>query len=283
MPLSRLDGHTPDGTLPQAPYAHKKRHIFFTKPSYSSRILLPITASYAKEETTDIKKRKKQTISRAEKRGRFVAQAKKRSGSLPPATLAVVLVVSSVVIAGGAFALFRFFSNSPESSGPYTIIRPGSPSTAANAPTSDTPVKFGETPLNENAESVPATTPDSVPSPEVMAAVDTERFPLSTFDDYKAHYYTYMHEGQAIKFFILKSADGVVRAAFDACDVCYGAKKGYRQYGDEMVCVNCGLRFPANKINVVRGGCNPAPLHRTVKGDTLVIQADDIVAGLRYF
>ncbi|MCK4692518.1 MAG: DUF2318 domain-containing protein, partial [Anaerolineales bacterium] len=242
---------------------------------------------------------------------------------LPSVNLVVVLVVSSVVIAGGAFGLIRFFSNSPESSDPYTIIRPGSPSTVANAPTSDTPVKlgetplnesaesvpattpdsvpspevmatanaptsdtpieFGETPLNENAESVPVTTPDSVPSPEVMATVDIERFPLSTFDDYKAHYYTYVHEEQAIKFFILKSADGVVRAAFDACDVCYGAKKGYRQDGEEMVCMNCGLRFPANRINEVRGGCNPAPLHRTVKGDTLVIQADDIVAGLRYF
>ena len=229
-----------------------------------------------------IRNHKKQTISRADKRGRFVAQAKKRSGSLPSVNLVVVLVVSSVVIAGGAFGLIRFFSNSPESSDPYTIIRPGSPSTVADAPTSDTPVKLGETPLNENAESVP-TTPDSVPSPEVMATVDSERFPLSTFDDYKAHYYTYVHEEQAIKFFILKSADGVVRAAFDACDVCYRAKKGYRQDGEEMVCMNCGLRFPANRINEVRGGCNPAPLHRTVKGDTLVIQADDIVAGLRYF
>ena len=230
-----------------------------------------------------IRNHKKQTISRADKRGRFVAQAKKRSGSLPSVNLVVVLVVSSVVIAGGAFGLIRLFSSSPESSDPYTIIRPGSPSAAANTPMSDTPVKLGETPLNENAESVPATTPDSVPSPEVMATVDSERFPLSTFDDYKAHYYTYVHEEQAIKFFILKSADGVVRAAFDACDVCYGAKKGYRQDGEEMVCVNCGLRFPANRINEVRGGCNPAPLHRTVKGDTLVIQADDIVAGLRYF
>ncbi len=270
-----------------------------------------------------IENRKKQTISRADKRSRFVAQAKKRSGSLPSVNLVVVLVVSSVVIAGGAFGLIRLFSNSPESSDPYTIIRPGSSSTAANTPASDTPVEFGETPLNENAdpvpattpdyvpppevmatantpasdtpvefgetpldenaESVPATTPDSVPSPEVMVAVDTERFLLSTFDDYKAHYYTYMHEGQAIKFFILKSADGVVRAAFDACDVCYGAKKGYSQDGDEMVCMNCGLRFPTNKINVVRGGCNPAPLHRTMKDDTLVIQANDIVAGLSYF
>jgi len=230
-----------------------------------------------------IENRKKQTISRADKRSRFVAQAKKRSGSLPSVNLVVVLVVSSVVIAGGAFGLIRFFSNSPESSDPYTIIGPGSPFAIATPPTSDTPVEFGETPLDENADPVPTTTPDSVPSLEVMAAVDTERFPLSTFDDYKAHYYTYMHEGQAIKFFILKSADGVVRAAFDACDVCYGAKKGYSQDGDEMVCMNCGLRFPTNKINVVRGGCNPAPLHRTVKDDTLVIQANDIVAGLSYF
>lgn len=230
-----------------------------------------------------IRNHNKQTISRADKRSRFVAQAKKRSGNLPSVNLVVVVVVSSVVIAGGAFGLIRFFSNSPESSDPYTIIGPSSPSAAANLPTSDTPIKFGETPLNENAEPVPATTPDFVPSPEVVATVDTERFSLSTFDDYKAHYYTYMHEGQAVKFFILKSADGVVRAAFDACDVCYEAKKGYRQDGDEMICMNCGQRFPANKINVVRGGCNPAPLRRTVNGDTLVIQADDIVAGLRYF
>jgi len=230
-----------------------------------------------------IRNHNKQTISRADKRSRFVAQAKKRSGSLPSVNLVVVVVVSSVVIAGGAFGLIRFFSNSPGSSDPYTIIEPSSPSAAVNPPTSDTSVKSGETPLNENAESVPATTPDSIPSPEVVATVDTERFSLSTFDDYKAHYYTYMHEGQAVKFFILKSADGVVRAAFDACDVCYGAKKGYRQDGDEMVCMNCGQRFPTNKINVVRGGCNPAPLYRTVNGDTLVIQADDIVAGLRYF
>lgn len=63
-----------------------------------------------------IRNRKKQTISRADKRSRFVAQAKKRSGSLPSVNLVVVLVVSSVVIAGGAFGLIRSFSSSPGSS-----------------------------------------------------------------------------------------------------------------------------------------------------------------------
>ena len=109
------------------------------------------------------------------------------------------------------------------------------------------------------------------------------RLPLATFDDYKAHHYTYMHEGRPIEFFVLKSKDGVVRAAFNACDVCFLSKKGYTQDGDEMVCNNCGRRFPADQINDVHGGCNPSPLSRIVEGDTLVIQVEDIVDGLGYF
>jgi uncharacterized membrane protein len=75
----------------------------------------------------------------------------------------------------------------------------------------------------------------------------------------------------------------VVRAAFNACDVCFPAKKGYRQEGDEMVCNNCGSRFPANQINEVRGGCNPSPLDRAVDGDMLIIRVKDILRGLDYF
>jgi len=81
----------------------------------------------------------------------------------------------------------------------------------------------------------------------------------------------------------LKSADGVVRAAFDACDVCWRSGKGYTQDGDEMVCKNCGRRFASNRINDVQGGCNPAPLNRSVEGDHLIIQAEDIVRGRAYF
>ena len=112
---------------------------------------------------------------------------------------------------------------------------------------------------------------------------DVMTFPLSTFDDYKAHYYTHEHEGRLIKFFVLRSTDGVVRAAFDACDICYEAKKGYRQDGNDMICNECGRSFPADKINEVSGGCNPVPLRRTVDGDKLVIEVSDIAAGWRYF
>ena len=109
------------------------------------------------------------------------------------------------------------------------------------------------------------------------------RFTLSDFSDGTARYYTYMHEGQPIEIFLLESQDGVVRAAFNACDVCFGAKRGYTQSGNVMVCVNCGRQFAANRINVEQGGCNPAPLERRIEGEYLVIDVDDIVRGNRFF
>ena len=86
-----------------------------------------------------------------------------------------------------------------------------------------------------------------------------------------------------VRYFILKSSDGIVRAAFDACDVCWPAGKGYYQDGDSMVCRNCGRRFHSVLINEVKGGCNPAPLTRSVDGDQLVIKVDDILKGKPYF
>lgn len=109
------------------------------------------------------------------------------------------------------------------------------------------------------------------------------RISVSSVNDGKAHYYSYDNDGIEIKFFVLKSSDSVIRAAFDACDVCYLEKKGYYQDGDEMVCRNCGLRFPSVKINVIKGGCNPAPLERNLDGNELVITLEDIEAGKRYF
>ena len=112
----------------------------------------------------------------------------------------------------------------------------------------------------------------------------TLTFPVAAFDDGLPKYYSYRnHDGKNIKFFILKSSDGVIRAAFDACDVCFQSKKGYRQDGDFMVCNNCNQRFVSTRINEVRGGCNPAPLEREIVGDKLVIAVADIIPGARYF
>jgi uncharacterized membrane protein len=107
--------------------------------------------------------------------------------------------------------------------------------------------------------------------------------PAAQVSDGKAHYFSYRSGGAAINFFLLKSQDGVIRAAFDACDVCFHAGKGYRQEGDSMVCNNCDMKFRSNLINEVKGGCNPAPIRRSVTDERVVIAAADLEQGGKYF
>ncbi|MDJ0783216.1 MAG: DUF2318 domain-containing protein [Desulfosarcinaceae bacterium] len=109
------------------------------------------------------------------------------------------------------------------------------------------------------------------------------RLPVAQFDDGQARHFEYKTGNITVRYFVLKSSDGVVRAAFDACDVCWPAGLGYFQEGDVMICRNCGRRFASIRINEVKGGCNPAPLQRTVDGDQLVIRVADIEGGKGYF
>ena len=103
------------------------------------------------------------------------------------------------------------------------------------------------------------------------------------FEDGVARHYEYKDGNMTIRYFILKSSDGVIRAAFDACDVCWPAGRGYVQDGDVVVCRNCGRRFTSVKINEVTGGCNPAPLERYIENGKLIITVDDILEGKKYF
>lgn len=118
----------------------------------------------------------------------------------------------------------------------------------------------------------------------IKAVADDDKlfFPLKEFTD-EARYYEYDFENKSVRFFLLKSNDGTIRAAFDACDVCFRAKKGYSQRGDYMQCNNCGQVFPEDRINVELGGCNPSPLNREIEGDYLIIRLDDVAKGRRFF
>ncbi len=116
------------------------------------------------------------------------------------------------------------------------------------------------------------------------AAASAVTYPVTTFADGKAHQFKYKtSDGQTIRYFVLKSSDGVVRAAFDACDVCWPQNKGYYQDGDFMVCKNCGRRFQSTKVNVITGGCNPSALERTIQDGKVVIQVKHIEDGKRFF
>ncbi|MEE9496259.1 MAG: DUF2318 domain-containing protein [Desulfobacterales bacterium] len=107
--------------------------------------------------------------------------------------------------------------------------------------------------------------------------------PASLFADGKARHFEHVADDFKIKYFVLKSSDGIIRAAFDACDVCWPAGKGYYQEGDYMVCRNCGRKFASVLVNEVKGGCNPAPLNRQVENGKVIIEVKDIMDGRQYF
>lgn len=123
------------------------------------------------------------------------------------------------------------------------------------------------------------------PQAATAAGAATEiTFPVAQFADGQAKFYRYTTaSGRELRFFVMRSADGVIRAAFDTCDVCYRARKGYHQEGDDMVCNNCGRHFKSTDINVLQGGCNPAPIDRVVQGDNVVLSAAALEAGAWYF
>jgi uncharacterized membrane protein len=113
---------------------------------------------------------------------------------------------------------------------------------------------------------------------------DEVTYQVSDFADGKARHYSLKSpEGITVRYFLLKAKDGSVRAAFDACDVCWRSNKGFVQEGDNMVCKNCGRRFASVQVGQVRGGCNPGPLTVNVQGDQVRIKKADIYEGQHYF
>ncbi len=101
-----------------------------------------------------------------------------------------------------------------------------------------------------------------------------------------AKYFKETIDGVEVKFFVVEGDDGVVHAAFDACDVCYREKKGYTQDGNVMVCNNCGNQYATNGIgtkNTSGGGCWPGYLETSIEDGNLVISKSVLADGTYYW
>jgi len=123
----------------------------------------------------------------------------------------------------------------------------------------------------------------SAETPSTNSTTSSFAFALALFDDGKVRHYQYQDEETTIRYFIIQSSEGTIHAAFDACDVCWRAGKGYTQKNDSMVCHTCGRTFPIQQINQVTGGCNPAPLQHTVADGAVVVRIEDILQGKKFF
>lgn len=81
-----------------------------------------------------------------------------------------------------------------------------------------------------------------------------------------AKFFQYKLDGVLMEVLALRAPDGTVRTAFNTCQVCYSSGRGYYvQQGDVLVCQNCGNRFKASQVEIVKGGCNPIPITSDLK------------------
>jgi uncharacterized membrane protein len=120
-------------------------------------------------------------------------------------------------------------------------------------------------------------TTGNVVSAEMIDDGNAIKIPLAGIDG-NAQFFDY----EGIKFFVVRAKDGSVKTAFDACDVCYKSKKGYRQEGDDMVCNNCGNHYRISGLgtaNLKGGGCWPGYLEASIDGDYMVIAKSSLESG----
>jgi uncharacterized membrane protein len=81
-----------------------------------------------------------------------------------------------------------------------------------------------------------------------------------------AKFYPYKAGGVLMEVLALRAPDGTVRTAFNTCQVCYASGRGYyTQSGDYLVCNNCGNRFLARQVELIKGGCNPVHITKEQK------------------
>jgi uncharacterized membrane protein len=103
----------------------------------------------------------------------------------------------------------------------------------------------------------------------------------------KAVFYPVVVDGTKIEIFAVKAPDGTIRTAFNTCQVCFDSGLGYYvQEGGVFVCQNCGNRFRAGDVEIVKGGCNPVPImpeNKAVNADGVTISKSFLSQAKRIF
>ena len=125
---------------------------------------------------------------------------------------------------------------------------------------------------------------DTAPPDDTDTTVDTVGIPKADLST-TATFFEYEGETATIRYFAVIDEAGAYHVAFDACDACYPADKGYSQDGVEVVCNNCGNRYAIDELGTQSGGggCWPGHLPFTETDTELVIQVSDLEAGSYYF
>jgi YHS domain-containing protein len=94
------------------------------------------------------------------------------------------------------------------------------------------------------------------------------------------HRFGFVSSAKLVRFLAMKTADGKIQTALDACEIC--GSFGYGQEGKNLVCLNCAAEI--NPLTMgAGGGCNPIPLPSEVTNNVLCIAAGELEKAARLF
>ena len=108
---------------------------------------------------------------------------------------------------------------------------------------------------------------------------DTISIPLDSVTN-QMQKFEYNAKGTTVSYFVIKDSNGNIKTAFDACDVCGGAK-GYHQEGNQVVCNNCGQKFAISGLGTKNkgSGCWPSHINHQVNNGNIIIKTSELQAG----
>ncbi|MFH1393974.1 MAG: Fe-S-containing protein [Candidatus Micrarchaeota archaeon] len=117
-----------------------------------------------------------------------------------------------------------------------------------------------------------------------VAGDDYVKIPISELSSTIKHY-TYQHDESEVRYMAVLGSDGQPRIAFDACEVCWRAGKGYSQSGDSVTCNNCGLKFRIDELGEKNkgAGCWPAHIEHSVENGEVRVKKVDLADGAYFF
>lgn len=114
------------------------------------------------------------------------------------------------------------------------------------------------------------------------------RIDASDLEQRQVRFYRFLNAGnQEVKFFVGRDHQGTLQVAFDASDICFKKKRGFRveagEDGDWVICNACDKSFRLSTINAGTGGCAPTTLGHRVESDQVILSETEILAGWRLF
>jgi high-affinity iron transporter len=106
---------------------------------------------------------------------------------------------------------------------------------------------------------------------EVSAPNGEIRIPLGDLADGKLH--RFILRGSHVRFIVLRTEQGKVVSAFDACEIC--GSQGYVQESGKLICLNCSADINTATLGQT-GGCNPIVLSSRIEANQFVVRAEDL-------